>query len=322
LTNNVSVYAVDGWSVLFANGTAVMTVQQVADAPAGFTNSVKFSVTTGGTVAAGSLMLYTQKLEGEAITNVGFGAAGAQPLALSFWVKSSIGTYTASGSLRNAAGTRSYPFNFTITNSATWERKTIIIPGDVTGTWVTSGTAAGLLLDISAAVGSTFQGTANTWAASNLLGTSSNTNTILSTNGATFAITGVKLEIGPAVTRFTRRRYSEELALCQRYYEKSYDIGTALGAVTANGEARLTATAGGNIGGMSVPFKVTKRAAPTITLYSPSTGATGKTRDDINGVDVNGSTASIGMGAFMFFATLSAGTNIGLRQHWVADARL
>lgn len=323
LATGVNKYIVDGWSAGFTNATAAVSAQRVSDAPTGAVNSLKLTVGTGAVVAAGSLLLIQQLIEGANLTATNFGTASAATLSLSFYVKSSIAAYTASGSINNAAFTRSYPFNFAITNSGTWEQKTVVIPGDIAGAWVTSGSAAGMVLTIAAAVGSNFQGTANTWAAANYEGTSSNTNTILSTNGATFQMTQAKLEISPSVTIYARRSVTSELIECQRYYEKSYSFGVAVAAVDQNGAEIISCTQDpGNGAGYSARFKVAKRAAPTIVGYSPVTGTVNKIADRVNIVDVTAVAALIGTNGFLWRGTPSAGNNATLMMHWTADARL
>jgi hypothetical protein len=68
-------------------------------------------------------------------------------------------------------------------------------------------------------VGSTLSGTAGSWSGSNFLSATGATS-VVGTNGATFYITGVQLEIGTSATPFERRLYNQELANCQRYYWK------------------------------------------------------------------------------------------------------
>jgi hypothetical protein len=69
----------------------------------------------------------------------------------------------------------------------------------------------------------------------------------------TFALADVQLEPGSVATPFERRSYGQELALCQRYYEI---IRVSAGQYNA---------ATGNTCTVSVPFKISKRAAPTVT---------------------------------------------------------
>lgn len=93
---------------------------------------------------------------------------------------------------------------------------------------------------------------------------------ILFTVGAqtsgTWTIGNVQLEAGAAATPFERKTYSEQYAQCQRYYEKSYDDGTALGAASRNG---ITGSYGNATAQtiLNVPFKVSKRVAPTISYW-------------------------------------------------------
>jgi hypothetical protein len=120
-------------------GDGAFTLQQVTDAPAGFANSLKMTVTTPqtGTLNAG----IAQSIEGLNISDLGWGTVNAKTVTLSFWVKSSV-TGSMGGAIQNSAQDRSYPFNYTINTANTWEYKTITIAGDTSGTWlVTNGTA-------------------------------------------------------------------------------------------------------------------------------------------------------------------------------------
>ena len=217
------VYSVDR---LFTYGQAsdgVFTVQQVTDAPSGFINSVKATVTTAdASIGASQLYILSHKIEGNNIAHLDWGTANAKTVTLSFWVKSSL-TGTFSGSLKNHDGSRAYPFTYTISSANTWEKKTITITGDTTGTWLTTN-ATGITLSFTLGSGSSRLGTANTWNAANLDGATGTTE-VIATNGATFYLTGLQLEVGENATPFEYRMYSQELAMCQRYYQ---DIGRAL----------------------------------------------------------------------------------------------
>jgi hypothetical protein len=210
-----AVYSVDR---LFTYGQAsdgVFTVQQVTDAPSGFINSVKATVTTAdASIGASQLYILSQKIEGNNIAHLNWGTANAKTVTLSFWVKSSL-TGTFSGSLKNHDGSRAYPFTYTISSANTWEKKTITITGDTTGTWLTTN-AVGITLTFTLGSGSSRLGTANTWNAANLDGATGTTE-VIATNGATFYLTGLQLEVGTTATDFEHRMYSQELAMCQRY---------------------------------------------------------------------------------------------------------
>lgn len=117
-----------------------------------------------------------------------------------------------------------------------------------------------------------------------------------------------------------------ELALCQRYFETSYDLGVAPGTVTTAGEANtvlVMSAATVSVSGSNVPFKVAKRADPTITMYSPHSGASGKVYDAVNNADVTPTVPGIGESSFYYFASLSvAGVNAQIAAQWTASAEL
>jgi hypothetical protein len=95
------------------------------------------------------------------------------------------------------------------------------------------------------------------------------------TVGNSIWITGLQLEVGTVATPFEHRPYGTELSLCQRYFEKSYNQDTAVGTVTTNGAVNYRMVGGGAGSQAYIPFASEKRAAPTVTFFNPSTGASG-----------------------------------------------
>lgn len=100
-----------------------------------------------------------------------------------------------------------------------------------------------------------------------------------------FAISDLQLEKGSTATSFDYRSYGTELALCQRYYEKSFDpnvapvngpntttFGSEAGSVTMVFPHRGTLVVNGYIGRCRHPFKVTKRVQPSVQMYGNSLG--------------------------------------------------
>jgi hypothetical protein len=183
------------------------------------------------------------------------GTASAITFTVSFWVKSSL-TGTFGGSMINGGYTRSYPFSYTINSANTWEQKSITIAGDTSGTWLTNN-ERGLILTFGLGVGSNFVGTANTWQAGEFLAPAGAVS-VVGTLNATWAITGVQLEKGSTATSFDYRPYGTELALCQRYFEIVH--------------AGITGYVNGSSAFMFTPFKVQKRATPTMVDAGTSYG--------------------------------------------------
>ena len=237
-----------------------MTAQQNTSAPTGFINSLKLTTTTAdGTLGATQYATFRQFIEGYNIADLGWGTASASAVTLSFWVRSSL-TGTFGGALANSAFNRSYPFTYSISVADTWEQKTITIAGDTSGTWLTTN-GIGIRVQFGLGAGSTYSGTAGAWAALGYISATGATS-VVGTNGATFYITGVQLEKGSTATSFDYRPYGTELSLCQRYYE-TYSNGTGTGAIYEG--------LGGQFPNSTtfrsfVPFKVTKRASPSVSI--------------------------------------------------------
>jgi hypothetical protein len=185
--------------------------------PAGFSKYLGFKTTTAVTIGAGDYFFFGQKIEGQNVADLAFGTASAKTITLSFYVYSSL-TGTFGGAVGNSAGTRSYPFSYSTAAANTWERKTITIAGDTSGTWLTTN-GIGLKLWLGLGVGSTFSGTAGAWAGADYFSATSATS-VVGTLNATFYITGAMIEVGSTATPFQTASGSigGELALCQRYY--------------------------------------------------------------------------------------------------------
>lgn len=321
---NANLYVVDGLraSTTMSSGTA--TAQRTATAPTGYTYSATLGTVTASTsVAAGDQQSLSSPLEGDDLVDTGFGTAGAQSLTLSFWATATLsGTYYAS--VRNAAGNRSYVSPFTIATANTWQLFTITIPGDTAGTWVVSGNAVAAYVSWATSAGTNSQApTANTWAAGGFLGITGMSNAFATTAASYFRLGPCKLEVGNTATPMLRQSFQSELSRCQRYYEKSYDIGTAVGAVTAAGNwfEYLTPVGANSSRGSTFVFRTSKRAIPSVTAYSTSTGASGKIRDTGAGADITPTITSVGTNAAEIYATSTA-ASINFNGQWVADARL
>ena len=214
-------YSLDRWAGNSYDGGAAtnkFSVQQSTTAPAGFSNSLLVTSLAATADSGNDIYNIEQKIEGFNSADFAFGTASAKTITLSFWVRSSL-TGTFGGAIKNSARDRAYPFAYTISSANTFEYKTITIAGDTSGTWVGATNGTGLWLSFGLGVSSNRSNTAGAWAGGDLFSSTGATR-VIGTSGATWQVTGVQLEEGSVATPFEHRQYGQELALCQRYYNK------------------------------------------------------------------------------------------------------
>jgi hypothetical protein len=257
-------YSVDRFFGRGDTSDGVFTLDQTTTVPAGFTNSVLATVTTAdASIGATQRYQIGHRIEGFNVADLGWGTASAKTVTLSFWVRSSL-TGTFGGALTNSAADRSYPFSYSISVANTWEQKSVTIAGDTTGTWLTDS-GIGIQLLFSLGAGSTYLGTAGSWAATLYTGATGQTQ-VIGTLNATWYVTGVQLEVGSVATPFERRPYGTELALCQRYYYKISGSGTGTSTLGVGFNTLTTAGIG------VTSFPVTMRDRPTALEQSGTAG--------------------------------------------------
>jgi len=254
-------YTVDRWAY-FNVAASKFSVQQNAGSvtpPAGFKNYLGVTSLAATTVASGDYYQIIQSIEGYNIADLGWGAAGASNVTLSFWVRSSL-TGSFGGALLNSDSNRSYPFAYTISAANTWTQISIPISGDTTGTWLSTN-GIGVQVRFSMGMGSTYTTTGGAWASGVYVAPTGSVN-MVSTNGATFYITGVQLEKGSTATSFDYRPYGTELLLCQRYYQVANICGLTGGA---NNSTNWTANYYPPVTFRSIPTTSTATTATRIT---------------------------------------------------------
>lgn len=181
------------------------------------------------------------------------------------------GTYPCRG--YNFASNRSYVTTFQYTTPNVWQQIVIQIPLE-TGSY-----HFGFYIEHD---GSTFQtGTLNSWLAGDLSTPSGGGFVNLYTSGLVMRLTNLSVFAGrvyPTRNQFYRRgaSFAEDFQLCQRYFEKSYAQATAISTPGASEAIRSRAVASDIT---PSEFKVTKRATPSVAIYSPTTGASNFVRD-------------------------------------------
>ena len=297
-------YLVDRFAY-YSTQASKLTSQQNAGSvtpPTGFTKYLGFTSSSAYSVLASDYFVIQQKIEGFNVADLGWGTTNAKTITLSFQVYSSL-TGTFGGALLNSASNRSYPFSYSIPVANTWTSISITIAGDTTGTWLTNN-GIGITVNFALGAGSTYSGTAGAWATSGFIASPTGATSVVGTNGATFYITGVQLEVGSIATGYEYRNYQQELALCQRYYwQASYQsANTRFGTGTA---------AGSLVDGFQTPIPVSLRTQPTITLSNIGL-YDGTTTYTISSVGTNYSNGSLVSAQLTPSSSITAGKAVQL----------
>lgn len=312
VVNNDDTYLLDRW-VLLSDGNDIVDVsQETTIVPAGSYASMKVEVVTANK-KFGFVQIVEARNAAKLIGSFASQAMKAQKVVgnstletlrvgILAWdgAEDAVTSDVVDGSNWNAAGTDP-------TLAANWTYENTPFDIMLTDSWVTTA-----IENISIDTVSTKNVAVFIWC-----------DDVDATVGDLMYLTDVKFEKGSVATAYVAKTAQEELADCQRYFEKSYDQASAPGATVANGNvlsyAQDTFTTQCNI----QHFKTTKRAVPTITVYSPSTGASGKAYDVIAAGDVNMAGTDIGDSQFRYEGTAGSLT-IGnyYTHHYTADSEL
>lgn len=213
-----------------STSSLAITQTQDTNAPSGFSNSLKITVTTAETMSGSKQLAVFHAMEAQNLQQLGYGTSDAQSVTVSFWVKSSVtGTYCLS--LYENDDNRNIGATYTINSANTWEYKTITFPPDTVGV-IDNNNGGGLETYFFLSCGPDRKTTDNTswatWSAARFgYGQVAD---VAGTTNATWQITGVQLEVGDTATSFEHRSYGQELALCQRYYFKRSDDSGPIGS--------------------------------------------------------------------------------------------
>jgi len=285
-------YTLDRWGAYTYPTGSKFSVQQSSTAPTGFINSLKVTSLSSYSIGSTDIQVLKQAIEGLNVADLAWGTANAKSITLSFWVYSTGLTYPATfgGSFVNSAFNRSYPFSYSITAGSTWQQISVTVAGDTSGTWLTTN-GTGINLNFGLGCGSTYSGTAGSWASADYRSATGATS-VVGTSGATLYITGVQLEVGTQATSFDYRDYGRELIMCQRYYQ-------LIKSITGSGGSTTIVYANPH-------FPVQMRASPTVGV----TGALNFTTAGVSDFTQTGGTvAAVGSfstnNAFVSFGNFS-----------------
>jgi len=253
-TSVTSEFTADRWKWVMATDAVIdVTKATLVSSTIPFTTYINMEVQTAdASLSAGQYAGFVYFMEGHDMSDWQVGTSAAATVTLSFWTSHDVaGTY--SGSLRNGTNTRSYPFEYTQTSVGVWQKNVVTVTLDTTGAWNWAN-STGLKIHFACGLGTSFHGTADTWASANYLGTSGQTN-ILATATNNFRLGNVQLEQGEYATLFDKRPRAEDVTMCKRYYQILSDS-----LVVGNGNLQTSTTAN-----ILVPMPVMMRATPSIT---------------------------------------------------------
>ena len=258
-------YNADRWRLLVGAVSPVFTVTQ-GIGPTGAGKSLKYATTTASTTTvANTYIQVTQNIEGLNLQALAKGTSSDKSVTLSFWVKSNqTGTYAVN--LWDGTATRQNSASYTVSTANTWEKKSIVLGPDTTGT-INNDNTVGLAINFILAVGSSYTG-GSTGVSSHTGGATNyapNQSVNVAANvGDYWEVAEVQMEVGSVATDFEHRSYGEILADCQRYYERFTADASAEQLI---GIALVYNTTSSFI---NYPYKQIKRVTPSFTSSGAS----------------------------------------------------
>ena len=271
INNNGTDYPCDRWSSNSDN-MGQFSLQRKTDGVPGTTGNTHYlRATMLSALASPVSQLIEQPIEGFTASRTQLGTNNPKTITLSFWVRSSI-TGTFGGSLTSGNNGLSQTFSYTYSSADTWQHVTYTFSttGGNTGSFLTDD-SKGLCLNFSLGNNTGRQAATGSWVSGFKGGPTGETN-ICATNGATWDVTQVQLEVGSTATDFEFRSVAEELALCQRYFQrwKGHSDHNGIGAGRGNGSSGVF---------VSVNLLCCLRASPSVTnsgivCFRPGTSST------------------------------------------------
>ena len=255
-----SIYTLDRWKILNANSfdtDSAQVTQATGTTVNGFRNSIMMNIGNTETPSSNQVCGFQQLIEAQDLHSLKYGTSSAETMTLSFWVYTNkTGTYCVQ--LIQDDASKYVLYEYTVSASNTWEKKTITIVGN-TADVIADNNGIGLYVNWILCVGSGRQVSAtSSWASGGSYYATSNQVNLWDHADNYFRLTGCQLEIGTTATEYEHTTFGEELALCQRYFfQVQGDSGdrVAIGGYATHGsEARLDAV-----------FPVTMRTNPTLS---------------------------------------------------------
>lgn len=239
-------YVIDRYETVIRGSTATFDVSQsnITNNAAGFLPSSTYynckTKITAASVASATTVhsLFSHKIENTLTNELSWGTPSPVPITISFDAISTM-THTYYLAIQNASRNRSYIRDLPITASTSPVRYAFTISGDnsTSANWrnplgpgspyVAYGSNdTGVVITINTGIGSSYiTATEGSWLSGEYYGRQTSASFISSGN-ANLNITNFQVEVGYHPTVFEKRPFMVEKTLCERYYEKSYDLYT------------------------------------------------------------------------------------------------
>jgi len=323
-------FVTDRFNYVAENSTvAEVTIEQSSSVPtfaqSGFNSIFSYEVdvttATPGAPNANEGTMVVYNMEGYDFANV-----ANRTCSLNFWVLATkTGTYCVN--FTTASGVETYVAEYVVNSSNTWEEKTIPIVFDGDNIFATYTQTRDLSVNWVLMSGSNYTISANSWQPQGLFNPWATSNQVNALDNIAnfFRLSQVQLILGSSTRPFERagKTIEQEIALCQRYYEKSYDITVNPGTITNVGAETDLSQTSGSAAHINVRYKTRKSSPPDIVvIYNPVTGASGSLRNITAGSDSGATIAAGFVGETGFTVTGGSGTTTQdlTAGHWTSDS--
>ena len=266
-----SIYTLDRWKVLnhnsFDTDSAKVVQDNTAPTSEGFSKSIMMNIGNTETPSSTQVCGFQQMIEAQNLQSLAYGTSSAKTMTLSFWVFSNkTGTYCVQ--ITQDDPSKFVLYEYTISSSNTWEKKTITIAGN-TADAINNDNGIGFKVNWILCCGSARHNAAtSSWTSgANPYATSNQVN-LWDHPDNYFKMTGCQLQTGSTATDFVHEDIGTTLRKCQRYFYMAcgpdgggYEtIGTGMIYYSGTGYA-------------NVYFPVTMRTQPSIVALSGTSGA-------------------------------------------------
>ena len=235
--SNEGYSTVDRFYLNFNAGVGgAINFSQSSDAPSGFANSIKMQCSTTNTSFSTTNAINLEyRPEAQDLQRLGYGTSDAKKMTISWYMKAVNFSDPISLALETRDGTAEY-FVKSYTPTTSWVRYTCTVPESTSAT-INDDNGQGIFVKfvIAGFSSGTYAVSADStaWSTTRADYVDDIGNFTSSTSNELY-ITGVQMELGEKATDFEHRSFGDELARCQRYFQKYNYSNNLSDAATAN----------------------------------------------------------------------------------------